>query len=133
VIFIDTGAFLARYLKRDQHHGAASTVWKNVAAAGTPCFTSNLVLSESLTLLARRADYHFAAERARHIYSSRYLHILRSDADDEASAIQLFEKFSDQKVSFCDCVSFALMRRFAISDVFAFDLHFAIAGFKTLP
>ena len=133
MIFIDTGAFLARYLMRDQHHGAATAVWDDMVLAGTPCFTSNIVLSETLTLLARRTDYRFAAERARHIYASNSLHILRPDTNDEVDAIRFFEKYSDQKVSFCDCVSFALMRRLGISDVFTFDEHFAIAGFKTRP
>lgn len=133
MIFIDTGAFLARYVQRDQHHTEAVTFWDELAHDGTPCFTSNLVLSETITLLARRTDYNFAAERARQIYTSNVLQVLRPDGNDEVAAIILFEKYADQRVSFCDCASFVLMRRLGISDAFSFDGHFAIAGFNLRP
>lgn len=133
MIFIDTGAFVARYLKRDQHYPAALAVWNELLESGEPCFTSNLVLSETLTLLARRTTCEFAATRARYIYSSSFLHILRAEANDEITAIQFLEKYADQKIRFCDCVSFALMRRTGIVKAFAFDNHFRLAGFQTLP
>lgn len=133
MILIDTGAFLARYIDRDQHHDEAIAFWHELARIRTPCFTSNLVLSETLTLLARRTDYRFAAERAHQLYSSNVLQILRPDASDESAAIVLFEKYADQHVSFCDCVSFVLMRRLGIPDAFTFDGHFAIAGFNIRP
>ncbi len=133
MIFIDSGAFLARYVKRDQHHAEAVSFWNELANSGTPCFTSNWILSETLTLLAPRTDYSFAAERDRQLYSSHVLQILRPDASDESAAILLFEKYADQHVSFCDCVPFMLMRRLGIADAFTFDGHFAIAGFNIRP
>lgn len=133
MIFIDTGAFLARYVQRDQHHQSAVAIWNELAADGTSCVTSNFILSETLTLLGRRTTYRFAAERARVIYSSSALQILRPEAADEASAVILFEQFADHQVSFCDCVSFVLMRRHGITEVFAFDEHFTMAGFHLRP
>jgi predicted nucleic acid-binding protein len=133
VIFIDSGAFLARYVQRDQHHAEAVLFWNELATSGTPCFTSTLVLSETLTLLARRTDYRFAAERARQLYSSHVLQILRPDTTDETAAVLLFEKYADQQFSFCDCVSCVVMRRMDIRDAFTFDRHFAIAGFNVRP
>ena len=133
MIFIDTGAFLARYAKRDQHHADAIAFWEELARVGTPCFTTSFVLSETFTLLARRTDYRFAAERARQLYASNVLQILRPDANNEVAAILLFEKYADQQVSFCDCVSFVLMRGLGIPDAFTFDGHFAIAGFNIRP
>lgn len=133
MIFVDTGAYLARYVQRDQYHAVAVAFWDELARLNTPCFTSNLVLSETLTLLARRTEYSFAAERARQIYSSSILHIVRLEESDEAAAIILLEKFADQRVSFCDCASFVLMRRLGIPDAFTFDGHFAMAGFNTRP
>lgn len=133
MIFIDTGAFLARYIKRDQHHAKAITFWEELIRDDAPCFTTNFILNETLTLLGRRASHTFSAERARQLYSSSVLQILRPDANDEVAAIILLEKFADQKVSFCDCVSFVLMRRLGISDAFTFDGDFAIAGFNIRP
>jgi uncharacterized protein len=133
LIFIDTGAFLARYVERDQHHAKALAFWDELTHENVPCFTSSLILSETFTLLGRRTTHAFAAGRARQIYSSTILQILRPDANDEVAAIILLEKYADQKVSFCDCLSFVLMRRVGISDVFTFDGDFTTAGFNIRP
>ncbi|MBI3554619.1 MAG: type II toxin-antitoxin system VapC family toxin [Elusimicrobia bacterium] len=133
MIFIDTGAFLGRYLPSDQFHERAAAAWEQLAARRERCLTSNFVLDETLTLLARRADYAFAAERARHIWSSQALEILRPSQRAELEAIDLFEKYADQKVSFTDCVSFALMKESRAKKAFTFDRHFAAAGFETWP
>ena len=65
--FIDTGAFLARYLPNDQHHRVATALWNKIRTTHERCLTSNFVLDETITLLARRASYLFAAEKARPI------------------------------------------------------------------
>ena len=62
--FIDTGAFLARYLPADQHHKTATLLWNKI-----------------------RASYSFAAEKARIIYASNALEILRPDSLTELAAL----------------------------------------------
>ncbi|RLB16899.1 MAG: VapC toxin family PIN domain ribonuclease [Deltaproteobacteria bacterium] len=133
MIFIDTGALLARYFSRDQHHEAATRVWEKIKLKKESCFTSNFILDETFTLLARRAGYVFTAERAHRIYASRYMTILRPTDEDELKALEYFEKFAEHRVSFTDCVSFALMRRHKIRRVFTFDFHFRLAGFICHP
>ena len=130
MIFIDSGAFLARYLGKDQHHRLAQQGWRNIRKTRLLCFTSNFVLNETFTLLARRAGYSFAAERARNILTSPILTILRPQSEDESEVVDLFEKFADQQVSFTDCISFALMRKHKIRSAFSFDSHFEAAGFR---
>jgi uncharacterized protein len=132
VIFVDTGAFLARHLPNDQHRARAVAVWKELEASGERCLTSNFVLDETITLLARRTDYRFAAGIARRFYGSEVLEILRPRLEDELVAVELFEKFADQDVSFTDCTSFALMRAHRIQRAFAFDRHFRHAGFDLI-
>lgn len=133
MIFIDTGAFLGRYFSRDQNHRKAVRVWKMLEDGRQLCFTSNFVLDEFFTLLGRRAGGAFAAERARRVYASRALTILRPGEEDEHEAIELLAKFADQEVSFTDCVSFVLMRRRGLKRVFGFDGDFRAAGFETFP
>ncbi|MGD8331960.1 MAG: PIN domain-containing protein [Acidobacteriota bacterium] len=91
------------------------------------------MLDETFTLLARWAGHDFAADRAESLLTSESLIILRPDAEVELDALELFRKFSDQQVSFTDCVSFALMRRHDIPRAFGFDRHFAHAGFELWP
>jgi predicted nucleic acid-binding protein len=133
VIFVDTGAFVARYIRQDGHHRRARRAWAEIDRSRSRCFTSNFVLDETFTLLGRRSSYPFAADRARALLSSTALTILRPDADDETRAVDLFAKFADQRVSFTDCVSFILMRRHRLAQAFTFDRHFADAGFEVMP
>lgn len=133
MIFVDTGAFLARYLARDQHHETSQQAWGELPSRPWRVHTSNFVLDETFTLLGRWASPQFAADRAERILTSRSIVILRPDGDDELDALDLFRKFGDQRVSFTDCVSFALMRRYGISRAFGFDRHFVHAGFELWP
>jgi uncharacterized protein len=41
-------------------------------------------------------------------------------------------KYSDQRVSFTDCISFVLMKRERVKIAFTFDRHFSLAGFRCL-
>lgn len=129
MIFVDTGAFIARYDHADQHHLDAMAIWNKLAKGSTRLLTSNFVLDETFTLIARRAGYAFAATTARAIYDSAAFTILRPDDEDERQALDWFTRFADQRVSFTDCVSFALMRRNRLKAAFAFDRHFSAAGF----
>ena len=133
MIFVDTGAFLARYLARDQHHETSRGAWRELPSRPWRLHTSNFVLDETFTLMGRRASHEFAAQRAEAILTSKSVAILRPDADDELEALEYFRKFGDQRVSFTDCISFALMRRHGIPRAFGFDRHFAQAGFELWP
>ena len=133
MIYIDTGAFLARYLSHDQYHKQATPFWGQIYNDREFCSTSNFVLDETFTLLGRRSGYAFAAKRAKNIYASKLLTILRPTREDEIKAIEFFEKYAEHRVSFTDCISFVLMNREGIKRVFSFDTHFQRAGFTLLP
>ena len=130
MIFIDTGAFIAKYFNRDQYHQRAVEIWNRIGTDGEHCFTSNFVLDETFTLLARWAGYEFAVQRARNLYASHALKIIRPDEKDELSALDFFTKYADQHVSFTDCISFVIMKREKIDRAFSFDRHFQLAGFN---
>jgi len=133
LIYVDTGAYLARYLSRDQYHQKAKDFWKKIRKSQESCFTSNFVLDETFTLLGRWAGYDFASQKAAIIYASKLLIILRPTREDEVKAIDFFQKYADQNVSFTDCISIVLMRNKKIKRVFSFDSHFERAGFKLCP
>ena len=50
----------------------------------------------------------------------------------EESLRRWLERFSDQRFSLTDAVSFEIMRRERIGQAFAFDQHFLTAGFELL-
>ena len=131
MIFVDTGPFLGRYLKRDQHHARAVRGFDLLE--GRPAVTSSHVLDETFTLLGRWAGNGFAAERARAILASRTIRILRPSASDEVAALEEFERYADRKLSYTDALSFVLMRERGIREAFTFDRHFPMAGFALWP
>jgi uncharacterized protein len=133
VIFVDTGAFLARCVARDQHHDEATERWRWIAENGFACATSSFVLDETITLLMRRTEPGFALRQARSLYANRSLTVLRPDEADELDALEWLRRFADQQVSFTDCVSFVLMKRHRLKRAFGFDRHFSLAGFELLP
>lgn len=130
MIFIDTGAFIARYLTKDSYHTEAIKIWRNLEIKHKKLFTSNFVLDETFTLLARFSHTKFAYEKAHLIYATDIISILRPDHEVEVNALHWFDKYAEHKVSFTDCISFQLIRQYNIKEVFTFDKHFKIAGFK---
>jgi predicted nucleic acid-binding protein len=58
---------------------------------------------------------------------------LPAEGQDLLDAFGLMRKFADQAVSFTDCLSFILMKKAGLRDVFGFDGHFTAAGFRLRP
>ncbi|HKK19129.1 MAG TPA: PIN domain-containing protein [Opitutales bacterium] len=128
-VFVDTGAFLAKEIQRDQHHVEAIEAWGKLSGRPGGLYTSEHCLDESATLLARRTNYAFAAGWGSDLLASG-ITLLRADPADLEYSFRLMRKFADQGVSFTDCLSFVLMKRERIRWVFGFDHHFAAAGFR---
>ncbi len=133
MIFVDAGPILARYLEDDQYHEVALAAWDRLERNGERFVLSSLVLAESLNLLAQRADPAFSASKGRHLLGSEMFRVLRPELEHEAQALWMMSKFSDQKVGFTDCVSFALMKAHGIRRAFTFDRHFDLLGFERFP
>ena len=131
-LFVDTGAFLAKEIAADQHHEAAWRFWQRIAAERTRLYSSEHVLDETATLLARRTSYAWAAQWGADVMSAR-IEWLTAERQDLLKAFGLMRKFADQAVSFTDCLSFVLMKKNDLRDVFGFDAHFAAAGFRVWP
>jgi predicted nucleic acid-binding protein len=133
VIFVDTGAFVARHLKGDQHHADATRVWQDLERSREGCLTTSFVVDEALTLIGRRAGNRLAAVIGRRLYDSRVLEIHDPDRDEQLAALGTLERYADQWVTFTDCLSFGLMKTRRVERVFGFDDDFRLAGFLLVP
>lgn len=129
MIFVDTGAFLALYVKRDQYHRQANKIFPSLSR---PFLTTNHVVDEPAALLGRIAGYRYAADRIDDLYASESIDVLASMRGDEIEAVRWMRKYSDKEISFTDCISFAIMRRLGIRTAFTFDRHFLDAGFQLI-
>ncbi len=129
-LFLDTGAFIARAIMADAHHRSAVERWAELAESGDRLFSSEHVLDETLTLLARRAGYPYSTQWGQRHLMTRRIRWLQTRSEDLHAALRLMQKFGDQSISFTDCVSFVLMRREGIARAFTYDRHFSLAGFR---
>lgn len=131
-IFVDAGAWLALADVRDQHHQRASAVYPSLLRRYHRLVTHNLIVAEAYILIRLSLGHAAAMTFLDGLRSPRIL-LVRSDAALEADAEQILRKYSDQTFSYADAVSFALMRQRGIVEAFAFDSHFATAGFICVP
>jgi len=128
MIFVDTGAWVARFSRRDQYHKRAAATWAKLKASNERIVTSDSVFAETISLLGRKVSPLAAVEAGRFLHGWSKLTILRATRDDEVTALNLLDKFADQSIGFVDCLSFTLMRRHRIAAAFTFDRHFELTG-----
>lgn len=129
-IFVDTGAFYAKYVPQDRYHEEAKPLWGKVREDGISCFTSNFVLAELITLFVYRFGAVRALRAAKEIYGSHAVQIVSVDREMEMRGLAWLERFPDQDFSMTDAISFALTEEKGLKAAFTFDHHFDIAGFE---
>ena len=129
-LFIDTGAFFARYVTSDQYHHQAMQLWNKVREEKYKCITTNAVTIEFINLLLRKAKPSESLQIAKEIYHSHLLKVEPLTSEQELSALDWLQRFGDQRFSMTDATSFAFMEEHKITNAFTFDHHFEIAGFK---
>ena len=132
-LFVDTGALIARVLPRDQYHKESRKGWETLENIDARLYSSEHVFDEAVSLLTRQAGAVFAARWARDHLASREIQWLAATGEDWQEALRWLEKFSDQKLSFTDCLSFTFLHREGLQAVFGFDHHFELAGFELWP
>ena len=93
------------------------------------------MLSETVTLI-RYHLHHQAAVRfwktLHALVDAELVQFVRVTELHEIAAWEIFEHYADQKFSYTDCTSFAVMRDLGLQQVFTADRHFATLGFTLL-
>lgn len=136
-LFFDACAFIARFDRKDQYHGAALSLLNSISKGELPYkkfYTSNYVLQEAVTFVLYETKNHSKALQLLDLITkSDYMALLWVDEKIQEKANQLFRKYSDQTISLTDCASAVLMKENGIDVIFSFDKHFSTLGFKLLP
>ena len=132
-LFVDAGGWIALANADDAHHRAAATAYPGFLGRYRRLLTTTLVVAESYVVL-RLALGHAAAVRFLDLLdASPRIRRVPVDTTIEREAERLLRQFHDQRFSYTDAVSFAIMRSLALREAFAFDQHFGTAGFIRVP
>lgn len=129
-VFLDSSFFKGLIDPKDDFYQLAGKIWQKLREKSGSLVTSNFIVDETLTLLRSRCNLDTAIKfRNMLAENSQIVKIMRVTVEDEAKAWQWFVK-NWSKLSFTDCVSFAVMKRLGLRRAAAFDEHFKRAGFK---
>lgn len=129
-IFLDSSIFKAIIDSHDDFHTQATSLWKEFILSNIPLITTNYILDETFTLIRIKCNLKRAIELRNFLSRPKVnIYIERVTIDDDASAWDWFIK-DWSKLSFTDCVSFAVMKRLGIKYAATFDDHFSKAGFE---
>lgn len=129
-VFIDTSAFVAMQVAEDENHQPAASLWKRLVDGNEQLVTSNYIIVETCALLQRRAG--MSAVRT---FLQDILSIVLVEWVDLALHLEGIAGLSGaarRGPNIVDCVSFAIMRKLAVTDAFTFDSHFSDQGFRLL-
>jgi predicted nucleic acid-binding protein len=130
VIFVDTSFWVALAIEADERHGPASRLF--AAHSGAVLATSNGIRGELWTFVRRRFGHRIAVALIDQLEQTPRLQVLDIGEDEEQEAWAWLRRHDEREYSFVDATSFALMRRLAIREAFAFDGDFTAAGFVEL-
>lgn len=125
-VFVDTSAFAAFYLDREQHHREATATAAMLARQGRDMLTTNCVAIETHAFILSRAGRSAAREALLEIDTA--IAVVRASEADEAAGRAILDQYADKDFSLTDAISFAVMDRLGLRMAFAFDRHFAQYG-----
>jgi uncharacterized protein len=128
--FVDSGAWIALALSRDPLHSAARGQWQALLEAGAKLHTSVPVVIETFTFLDRNANRDVALAWKQSLDKPGLLTVIPCDLHDLEQAWDFLRRADLHKLSLVDATSFAIMKRARIGLAYAFDHHFAMAGFR---
>ena len=130
LVFVDTGAWIALALTRDPLHPRASETWGLLQHTGAKLHTSVSIVVETFTFLDRNTTRSVALAWKESLKTVPRLKVLPCSSRDLEHAWKYFERHDLHKLSVVDALSFVLMAERRIRVAFAFDGHFATAGFR---
>lgn len=128
--FVDSGAWIALAISGDSHHRVAREHWQALHSAGARLHTSAPVVIETFTFLDRNANRDVALAWKAALYERGTVTVLPCELSDLDEAWRYFQRTDFHKLSAVDATSFVIMKRSSIGLAFAFDHHFAVAGFR---
>lgn len=121
MVYIDASFYLSLLNVRDQNHHQAKKLAQKFSQEQV--VTSQIIIGEVLTVGSMRIDKKLTIEFVDQIFQSD-TRIILEQPDLIKQAYQMFKQIKSKNISWADCFSFALIKKFKIEEVLSFDIDF---------
>ena len=128
-VLVDSCAWIALIRARDGRHADAERLFQHAVRERVPLLTTNLILAEVQRFVMFEAGPRAGAFVLQRIEASARVSIEFANRAQHARALEWLAKLGDQKITYADAVSFAVMEERGCAAVMSFDADFTLAGF----
>jgi hypothetical protein len=136
-VYVDTGGWIAYFDAADHYHAVFDNFFRETLQNRThQLFTSDVVIIETATHLRYTVggtEAVAAFDKLRLLQRQRLLIVFATTDERMQRARDLMAQYVDQKLSFVDCISFALCEAHQIDSVVTVDSHFIVRGLSIVP
>ncbi len=119
MIFLDSSFLISFYCEDEENHRRAVELFGGIAE--TMVLTDH-ILGEVVTLIKKRYGVEKARKAGAVVADAKQVELVFSDAVLTGEALDAAGKFPN--LSFCDALSFAVMRKRRIRKIYSFDSDF---------
>lgn len=126
-IFIDTGVFIAYFLKQEASHDNVVRKYKFYIQKQAQFATSNYILDELLTWFSSKQTKYFTEKLIiylQRIIENGELKVVFIDNVIHKKAQDVLLKFLEHKISFTDATTYVLYKDFTLDEIFTLDSDF---------
>jgi len=131
-LFVDTWGWLTLRDRREARHEEVKTYFQEALQQPGSIYTTDYVLTETLTLLFKRLPFENAWEGYQQIESARrndFLDLVWIGGDRFDEALRLRRRYSDKPdISFTDLTSMVVMEELELRDGLTGDARFEHVG-----
>lgn len=124
MIFIDTNIFIANFLSTEQAHLIVNSELEKIY--NEDLVTTSDVITETVNWLTRKCNNKLIQDVGMILIEEEIARIININYENRLEALEILKKYSDQKLSFTDATSFAVIKQLDIKKVFSLDKHFKL-------
>jgi hypothetical protein len=131
--YIDTGALIALSDLKDKNHDKSVNYVKESVRRGMRFVIGKNVLVEYIDGVTKRIGKEKAVYELDKILNSKIVFLEFDTRKDWNKALEYFQRYNNKEIDLTDCLSFAIIERLNIEEVFTFDSDFKTHGFVVVP
>lgn len=98
-VFVDTGAWLSLYDRKDQNHQKAKEAATHLKDGEVPLITTDYVFDETVTIIRMRVGHKEAVNFGNSLLKSKIVKMVEINDDLKKEAWNIFVKYKDHRFS----------------------------------